>query len=105
VTVASSYKLTEAPATDTAIAVPAAYVTTPFSATLGGFIQPSSPIRIAIAKSGANVGLSWTGGTAPYQIQVRPLLSAPWENLLSTSATTLTVPATNGSALFRVTSN
>ena len=105
VTVATSYKVIASPATDTTIAVPAAYVTTPFSATLGGFVPPSSPIRVAIAGAPTGVGLSWSGGSAPFQVQYRLLLDSPWQNLLSTSATNVTVPTTNSSSLFRVTSN
>ena len=105
VTVATSYKVVASPATDTTVAVPAAYVTTPFSATLGGFVPPSSPIRVAIAGAPTGVGLSWSGGSAPFQVQYRLLLDSPWQNLLSTSATNVTVPTTNGSSLFRVTSN
>lgn len=104
VTVNASYKVIDTPASEITGPVPAAYVTTPFSATLGGADIPATPIVVTIGRSGANVGLSWTGGTAPYQVQFRSSLSGIWENLISTGATTADIPATNNLGFFRISS-
>jgi hypothetical protein len=104
-TVSASYKLIAAAATETAGAMPAAYVTTPFAATLGGFAPPVSPIIVSVARQVGAVGLSWTGGAAPYKVQAQPGIGSPWADLLTTSATTATVPATNSATLLRVVGN
>lgn len=104
-TVAASYVLDAVPATDTAVAIPAAAVTTPFSDTLGGFEVPTSPIRLSVSLSGNALGLTWAGGQAPYTLQTRSALTGAWQNLLTTGATTVTVPLTNSAAFFRIGSN
>lgn len=105
VTVAASYLLDAVDATDTAPAVPVAAVTTPFSATLGGFEVPTTPIRVTVTRSGDALALAWTGGKAPYTVQTRSALDAPWKDLLQTSAASATVSATNSAAFFRVGGN
>lgn len=105
VTVSASYVLEAVAATDTAIAVPVAAVTSPFSATLGGFDIPTTPIRVAVTLSGNTLGLSWTGGLPPYTVQVRSALDAPWQNLLTTTTLMTTVPVTNSAAFFRISGN
>ena len=105
VTVSASYVLDAVEAKDTAAAVPLAAVTTPFSATLGGFDAPTTPIRVTTSLSGNTLSLAWTGGKAPYTVQTRGTLNAPWKDLLQTSATSVTVSATNSAAFFRVGSN
>lgn len=102
VLVSASYVLDEAPATDSAPAVPVWAVTTPFSATLGGFEVPTTPIRVSAALSANGLGLTWSGGQAPYTVQVRETLVAPWRDLLTTSTTSATVPLTNTAAFFRI---
>ena len=77
-------------------------VTTPFSATLGGFQVPTTPIRVSAVLSANGLGLSWSGGQGPYTVQVRDTLVAPWRDLITTGATTATVPLTNTAAFFRI---
>jgi hypothetical protein len=105
VTISASYVLNAVAATDATIAVPVAAVTSPFSATLGGFDVPTTPIRLAVTLSGNTLGLSWTGGLPPYSVQVRSALDAPWQNLLTTNTLTTPIPVTNSAAFFRVSGN
>ena len=105
VTISASYVLNAVAATDATIAVPVAAVTSPFSATLGGFEVPTTPIRVAVTLSGNTLGLSWTGGLPPYSVQVRSALDAPWQNLLTTNTLTAPIPVTNAAAFFRVSGN
>jgi hypothetical protein len=105
VTISASYVLNAVAATDTTIAVPVAAVTSPFSATLGGFEVPTTPIRVAVTLSGNTLGLSWTGGLPPYSVQVRSALDAPWQNLLTINTLTAPIPVTNAAAFFRVSGN
>ena len=105
VTISASYVLNAVAATDATIAVPVAAVTSPFSATLGGFEVPTTPIRVAVTLSGNTLGLSWTGGLPPYSVQVRSALDAPWQNLLTTNTLTTPIPVTNAAAFFRVSGN
>ncbi len=102
VIVSASYGLDEAPATDASPAVPAWMVTTPFSATLGGFQAPTTPIRVSAGLSANGLGLSWSGGQGPYTVQMRDTLAAPWRDLITTGATNTTVPLTNAAAFFRI---
>ena len=102
VLVSASYALDEAPATDASPAVPVWMITTPFSATLGGFEPPATPIRVSAGLSAAGLGLTWSGGQAPYTVQVRETLVAPWRDLVTTSTTSATVPLTNTAAFFRI---
>jgi hypothetical protein len=105
VTISASYVLNAVAATDATIAVPVAAVTSPFSATLGGFEVPTTPIRVAVTLSGNTLGLSWTGGLPPYSVQVRSALDAPWQNLLTINTLTAPIPVTNAAAFFRVSGN
>jgi hypothetical protein len=66
---------------------------------------PTSPIRLNVSLSGNALGLSWSGGQAPYTLQTRSALTGAWQNLLTTGATTVTVPLTNSAAFFRIGSN
>ena len=105
VTISASYVLNAVAATDATIAVPVAAVTSPFSATLGGFEVPTTPIRVAVTLSGNTLGLSWTGGLPPYSVQVRSALDGPWQNLLTINTLTAPIPVTNAAAFFRVSGN
>lgn len=105
ITVSASYVLDAVAATDTTIAVPVAAVTSPFSAILGGFDVPTTPIRVAVTLTGNTLGLSWTGGLPPYSVQVRSALDGPWQNLLTTNDLKTTVPVTNSAAFFRISGN
>jgi hypothetical protein len=102
VLVSASYALDEAPATDASPAVPVWMITTPFSATLGGFEPPATPIRVSAGLSADGLGLTWSGGQAPYTVQVRETLIVPWRDLVTTSTTSATVPLTNTAAFFRI---
>jgi len=102
VTVSASYFLDAVAATDSTPSVPVAAVTTPFSDTLGGFVIPSTPIQVAASRLADGLGLTWSGGQPPYTVQVRDTLIAPWRDLLTTSATTASIPMTNGAAFFRI---
>ena len=102
VTVSASYFLEAVAATDATPAVPVAAVTTPFSDTLGGFEMPSTPIRVTAGRVSDGLGLSWSGGQPPYTVQVRETLVGPWRDLLTTSATTVTIPVTNAASFFRI---
>ena len=105
ITVSASYVLDAVAATDTTIAVPVAAVTSPFSAILGGFDVPTTPIRVAVTLTGNTLGLSWTGGLPPYSVQVRGALDGPWQNLLTTNDLKTTVSVTNSAAFFRISGN
>lgn len=105
VTVSATYLLDAVAGTETTIAVPVAGVTTPFSDTLGGWITPTRPIRVSCVLSGNTLGLTWSGGSAPYTIQARGTLNAAWQNILTTGATAVAVPLTNSAAFFRITGN
>ena len=67
----------------------------------------AAPIRITnITHSGNSVTLTWPGGNAPYQIQMRPSINAPWQNVGSpTSQTSATVPVSGNQGYFRVVGN
>jgi hypothetical protein len=80
-------------------------VTSPFSATLGGFEVPTTPIRVAVTLTGNTLGLSWSGGLPPYSVQVRSALDGPWQNLLTTNDLKTTVPVTNSATFFRISGN
>jgi hypothetical protein len=70
----------------------------------------SANINMGIGPSliqGGNCQLNWSGGAGPYQVQMNTNLStANWVNvggLLTTN--TLTVPATNPAAFYRILGN
>ena len=66
---------------------------------------PSSFLITSITRSGNNIALTWTGGTAPYQVQTSLTLSPEsWTNLGSpTNGNSVTVPATGPIGFFRIT--
>jgi len=105
VTVSASYRLDAAPATDTTVAVPAAYVTTPFSATLGGFLVPTVPIRAFVTRANEGIGLSWTNGVGPFLVQFSPAINGTWQELLTTGTPSVQIPATNTTGFFRIFGN
>ena len=52
------------------------------------------------------ITLSWTGGTAPFLVQAKASLSdTNWENVLTTSNRTVTLPAAGFTRFFRVSEN
>lgn len=64
--------------------------------------MPSTPIRVTAGRVSDGLGLSWSGGQPPYTVQVRETLVGPWRDLLTTSATTVTIPVTNAASFFRI---
>jgi hypothetical protein len=68
----------------------------------------AAPALVAnVAGQGANVVLSWSGGIAPYQIQVTTNLSNPdWQTLgAGISGTNFVLKPTNGQAFYRLLGN
>lgn len=66
---------------------------------------PTSPLRFtSILNEGGQVILNWTGGTAPYRVQVRSGLGdSPWLDVgPAGSEQSLTVPASSAMDFFRV---
>lgn len=56
-------------------------------------VSTAPPIVAAVAREGANLVLSWTGGVAPYQVRARTNLSEAWQTYggaLSTNRLALT---------------
>jgi len=53
-----------------------------------------------LGASGMN--LAWTGGTGPFLIQYKAALTAPWQDLVTTSDRTVTVPSVLGGAFYRI---
>lgn len=49
-----------------------------------------------------NVVLTWAGGTAPYLVQFKSSLTAPWMDLVTTSEKTAGVPLAAAAGFFRV---
>lgn len=63
----------------------------------------ASGIRLAVVARGAEVALSWTGGTPPYLVQKKTRLTdRAWVDLLTTSAAEVLVPREGESGFFRV---
>jgi len=71
----------------------------------GAFTPPS--ITAGIARQGTNLLLSWTGGGASFQVQIKTNLSSTnWENLGSLSQTNrLLLPPTNPAGFYRIIGN
>jgi hypothetical protein len=75
------------------------------TATLNINVLAPPPILSVIAASGTNLLLNWSGGIAPYQVQVSTdLTSAAWVNLGGTvNTTSLNVTPSNTAAFYRIT--
>ena len=73
-------------------------------ATLNVAVSLASAIVASISLADTNLVLSWTGGIAPYQVQVTTNLANPiWENLGGpVSDNNVTVACTNAAAFYRV---
>ncbi len=66
-------------------------------------ITVSETVQLAIARSGTNVNLSWTGGSPPYVVQQANVLQPnAWSNVLTTTNQNATLPIANKTAFFRV---
>jgi hypothetical protein len=74
------------------------------SATLNLTVTAASPIVAALALQGTNALLNWTGGIAPYQVQMTTNLSSPtWQPLgPPTNSASLLVPASDTAAFYRI---
>jgi len=63
----------------------------------------TNAINVSIARTGTNVNLSWTGGTAPFVVQATGALPpGSWTDLVTTNGQNASVPITNATAFFRV---
>lgn len=67
----------------------------------------SNPIQSTLTITGGNLVLQWTGGFAPYQIQMTLDLAQPtWENVgMPTDGNSLLIQAGNESAFYRIVGN
>jgi hypothetical protein len=77
------------------------------TATMNLSVAPAPSIVLGGVPQGTNLLLTWSGGVAPYQVWQATDLSNPiWQNLGSpTGGTSLSVPATNWAAFYRVSGN
>jgi hypothetical protein len=63
----------------------------------------TNAINVSIARTGTNVNLSWTGGTAPFVVEkVGALPAGSWSDVVTTSLQNASVPMTNAAAFFRI---
>jgi hypothetical protein len=62
------------------------------------------PITASLAQQGTNLVLSWTGGSAPYQVQIKTnLQDAIWQNLgAPISSTSLLITPSNTASFYRI---
>ena len=66
-------------------------------------ITVTNAINVSIARTGTNVNLSWTGGTAPFVVERAGALPAgSWSDVVTTSLQNASVPMTNAAAFFRI---
>jgi predicted alpha-1,6-mannanase (GH76 family) len=84
------------------------------SATDSGGLSSTATMNLPVAAApaivlsgvlqGTNLMLNWSGGITPYQVQqATNLISPVWENFgAPTSGNSMSVPATNGTAFYRV---
>jgi len=74
------------------------------SATLTITVVPAPPIISTISVQGGNLLLSWTGGIAPYQVQMTTdLVNSAWENVGGpVSSSSLPVAPTNAATFYRI---
>lgn len=60
------------------------------------------PFVLTITPFGANLNLTWTGGTAPFVVECTEAFPANWSGVVTTSVQSATIPRTNASRFFRV---
>ncbi|HEV2434478.1 MAG TPA: putative Ig domain-containing protein, partial [Verrucomicrobiae bacterium] len=67
-------------------------------------VTAAPPIISAISFQGGNLWLSWTGGIAPYQVQLTTNLATPtWENVGGpVSSNSLSLTPTNAATFYRI---
>ncbi len=63
-------------------------------------------ITVMIARAGANLNLTWTGGAPPFVVERTDFLPASsWSGVVTTSSQSVSVPLTNTNGFFRVRGN
>jgi len=74
------------------------------SATMTLTVTPALPVTATISLQGAELWLDWSGGIAPYQVQMATDVTSPdWQALGGpTNATHLTLWPTNAAAFYRI---
>jgi hypothetical protein len=74
------------------------------TATLNIVVSAAPPLIASLALNGPNLLLNWSGGVAPYQVQMTTNLSgAPWLNFGSSlSGTSIIIIPTNDSSFYRI---
>ena len=74
------------------------------TATLNIAVTPAPPIIAAVSQHDTNLLLNWTGGIAPYTVQMTTTLGSPdWQPLgPPTNSTSLLFPASNTAAFYRI---
>jgi hypothetical protein len=77
------------------------------SATIYITVTGAPPILATAARAGSNFFLNWSGGIAPYQIQIATNLAAPlWQNLgAPVSSPPVSLSPSNRAAFFRILGN
>ena len=77
------------------------------SATMYITVNPAPPILATAARAGSNFSLNWSGGIAPYQVQIATNLAAPfWQNLgAPTNSPPVSLSPSNQAAFFRILGN
>jgi hypothetical protein len=70
---------------------------------IAGESAPPPLIQLSASLAGANLNLSWTGGTPPFVLQTKAnLQQTNWLDLLTTSDRTYSAPTTNTAQFFRL---
>lgn len=60
-------------------------------------------VRLSVSRSGAQLNLSWTGGSAPYVVQRKAnLTDAVWETVTTTQTSSAVVDAQGATGFFRI---
>jgi hypothetical protein len=78
------------------------------SATMYITVTAAPPIVASVARAGSNLSLNWSGGIAPYQIQIATNLAAPlWQNLEAPirGSPPVSLSPSNRAAFFRILGN
>lgn len=60
------------------------------------------PISLAISRTGTNVNLNWSGGSAPFVLERTDSFPPSWNGVVTTSQQSATISMTNASRFFRV---
>jgi len=66
-------------------------------------ITVTNVITVSISRAGANINLSWLGGSAPFVVQRTDTLPAgSWNDVVTTSSQSASIPVTNTVGFYRV---